>query len=237
MHKRRQLGLILAKTLLYIHLLIQDLKGRIREGITSFKLRKRAKIRSKLLHKDPTKRKFWRILRNQVKAAGKITAATNNDGKMVFEQPEIEDVVVSHFSDMFKASYTKTHGTDESDEQVKQALDEIDQMTGVKSSVSHDPTKFEKQICAPYTLTELSKILKDLPNGKASGYDSVPNELIKNSGDKFKSYLLLFLNRIMDEGAVPEELNKGKCLLIHKVSKNTQKLSIFHMRCLKDILL
>ena len=66
------------------------------------------------------------MLKNQIKAAGKITAATNNEGKMVFEQPEIEDVVLSHFSDMFKASYAKTYKTAETDGHVQKALDEID---------------------------------------------------------------------------------------------------------------
>ena len=98
-------------------------------------------------------------------------------------------------------------------------------MTDAKIPVSHDPTRFEKEICAPYTLSELNQIMKNLPNGKASGYESVPNELLKNSGNNFKNYLLILLNRIIDEGAVPEELNKGKCLLIHKVSNIFQQLS------------
>ena len=90
------------------------------------------------------------------------------------------------------------------------------------------PNLFESIVCAQYTLSELNQILGDLPNGKASGYDAVPNELLKNTGDQFKNYLLVFLNRIMDDGIVPEELNKGKCMLIHKVRKYEEFVTIIY---------
>ena len=40
---------------------------------------------------------------------------------------------------------------------------------------------------------------------------------MKNSSLKFRQYLLIFLNKIMEEGVVPEALNSGKCMLIYKV--------------------
>ena len=68
----------------------------------------------------------------------------------------------------------------------------------------------------------MDEILHDLPNNKASGYDRIPNELLKNSGSKFRMYLLTFLNRILEEGAIPEQLNIGKCMLVHKVRNETK---------------
>ena len=50
----------------------------------------------------------------------------------------------------------------------------------------------------------------------------IPNELLKNGSYNFKQFLLVFLNRILEDGAVPEALNIGKCMLIFKV--NYQKL-------------
>ena len=35
----------------------------------------------------------------------------------------------------------------------------------------------------------------------------------------FKQYLMTFLNKVLDDGAVPQELNLGKCMLIYKVRK------------------
>jgi hypothetical protein len=50
----------------------------------------------------------------------------------------------------------------------------------------------------------------------------IPNELLKNSSYNFKQFLLVFLNKILEDGSVPEALNKGKCMLIFKV--NYQKI-------------
>ena len=61
-------------------------------------------------------------------------------------------------------------------------------------------------------------MLRELPCNKASGYDAIPNELIKNASTRFKHYLLIFLNQILQDGVVPQTLNNGKCMLIHKVN-------------------
>ena len=58
----------------------------------------------------------------------------------------------------------------------------------------------------------------------------IPNELLKNGSYNFKQFLLVFLNRILEDGSVPEALNKGKCMLIFKVNyqknkKYSQKLT------------
>ena len=68
------------------------------------------------------------------------------------------------------------------------------------------------------TLSELDDLIKKLPTGKSSGYDSIPNEFLINSSLQFRQYLKIFYNKIIDEGKVPEALNLGKCLLLHKVN-------------------
>ena len=83
---------------------------------------------------------------------------------------------------------------------------------------------FEDEVCPPYTFIELEEELSSLPNGKASGYDGVPNELMKNSGYGFRLYLMKFLNKILSAGGLPPDLNIGKCMLIHKVSKKNLKM-------------
>ena len=88
-------------------------------------------------------------------------------------------------------------------------------------------------MCAPYTFVELNDILGQLPSNKASGYDSIPNELLKNCSTRFKHYLLIFLNKILEDGIVPQNLNSGKCMLIHKVKPNTKTpkyLSLFQLQ-------
>ena len=137
---------------------------------------------------------------------------------MVFDQNAIENSVVAHFSEMFQASENKSQQLSDKSAEAEAALKQLDEMRC--SSDCHpevDAEKYESIICSPYTFSELDQILKELPNGKASGCDTVPNEMLKNAGVKFKNYLLIFLNKIMDEGIVPQELNRGKCILIHKV--------------------
>ena len=72
-------------------------------------------------------------------------------------------------------------------------------------------------MCSPISFTELEGILGKLSNGKSSGYDTVPNEFLKNSTKNFKMYILIFLNKIIEDGRVPEALNLGKVMLIYKV--------------------
>ena len=50
------------------------LKQEIRDCISDHKIRKRQHLRSKLLRADPSRKRFWRFLKSQIKAAGQISA-------------------------------------------------------------------------------------------------------------------------------------------------------------------
>ena len=149
---------------------INDLKMQIKEKISVIKLQRRSKIRSKLLLQDPTRKKFWRFLKGQMKAAGKITALTNKSGQMVFEQDDIEEAVLEHFGTIFEGKRVPVHIDEPFVDHVQLALDDIDQLLGQTEAV-FEPDHFEEQVCRPYSLVELDQILQKLPSGKASGYD------------------------------------------------------------------
>ena len=51
-----------------------QLKLRIKESITDLKVQKRNRLRTKILRADPTRRRFWRFIKSQTKAAGTISA-------------------------------------------------------------------------------------------------------------------------------------------------------------------
>ena len=139
---------------------------------------------------------------------------------MVFEQHEIEDAILNHFENIFSGQRVPVYCQDNTPDQATLSLDEIEQMLGNNTSVLPS-NHFEDKICARYTSKELEKTLEQLPANKASGYDSIPNELLKNASPLFKKYLLIFLNQIIDDGLVPQQLNTGKCMLIHKVYIST----------------
>ena len=135
---------------------------------------------------------------------------------MVFEQHEIEDAVLSHFSAIFEAKRVPVYTDMDAQDQVELSLKELEQILAKEGPV-YKEDQFESKVCPEYSFTELEQILADLPDGKAAGMDNISNELLKHSSFKSKLYLQTFLNRIIEDGEVPEELNQGKCMLIFKV--------------------
>ena len=79
-------------------------KQDIKDMILDLRLKRVHHIRSKILRHDPTRRKFWRFLSSQIKAAGTISALYDSSGSMVFEREQIEAVVMEHFGKMFVGS-------------------------------------------------------------------------------------------------------------------------------------
>ena len=171
-------------------------------------------------------------------AAGNITSCYTKENKVVFEQDEIENAVVDHFSDVFKGQRTPVHGATETasgknirtDELIKNILEN-------KDNVKED--KYESIMCEHMTMTELDSILLRMSNGKSSGVDQIPPEFLKNGGVLFKQYLLAFYNKIIDEGRVPAELNIGKCCLIWKVKApnlldSQQAVDEHSMSCIRN---
>ena len=69
---------------------LDTLKAEIKDLLSEIKLNRRFRLRTKLLHADPSRKKFWRFLKNQMKVAGSITGAYDKAGNMVFQQEDIE---------------------------------------------------------------------------------------------------------------------------------------------------
>ena len=135
---------------------------------------------------------------------------------MVFEQSEIEEAVLAHFETIFQGKRVPVYPDGEVHDQVQLSILELEQVLS-QTTPTFKEDQFESKVCSPYTFTELDQTLQKLPPGKSSGYDNIPNELLKNSSFGFKQYLQIFLNRIIEDGEVPEDLNLGKCMLICKV--------------------
>ena len=203
--------------------LLQQLKNKLivsklelKDMISDFKLTRVHHIRSKVLRHDPTRRKFWRFLSSQIKAAGTISGLYDSGGSMVFEQEQIEEVILEHFGRMFVGSKDPVFENSVLEDQVALSISEIDSVLGSRSR-NVDPSFHEARVCRLFSAHELDKILGDLPDGKASGHDDVPPEFLKHSTVKYRQYLLEFLNKIVADGIVPEALNRGKCMLVYKV--------------------
>ena len=140
------------------------------------RIRKRTKLRKKLLMQDPNRKKFWRLMKGQMKALGKITAMLNKRGEMVFEQDEVEEVVLDHFGERFGGQ--KFPG--QADSQHTTSSKHSAGPCPWDKERSFESTQFESEVCAPFTYTELDDMLNGLPTGKASGYDRWVNLIIIN---------------------------------------------------------
>ena len=210
------------------------LKLKIKDAISEVKLRKRSNLRSKLLKADPSRKRFWRFLKDQSKSAGSITAIikvltntlsiiittiNSKDDKMVFEQVEIEDAILDHFSTIFKGKRVPVHSASnhtDPESMIELTLLELDQILSSDTPPLQED-QFEEKVCSPYSFSELDQILQNLPNNKAAGADNISNELLKNCSFTFKLYLQTFLNKIIEDGKVPPDLNIGKVMLVFKV--------------------
>ena len=197
-------------------------KLELKDMISDFKLTRVHHIRSKVLRHDPTRRKFWRFLSSQIKAAGTISGLYDSGGSMVFEQEQIEEVILEHFGRMFVGSKNPVFAADVPEDQVALSISEIDSVLGTRSR-NLAPDLHETRVCRLFSAYELDKILGNLTDGKASGHDDVPPEFLKHSTVKFRHYLLVFLNKIIVDGTVPEALNRGKCMLVYKVHEDISK--------------
>ena len=155
---------------LQMHQELRSLKTQIKDKISGIKLQRRSRLRSQLLLADPNRKKFWRFLKGQMKTAGNITALATKDGDMVFEQEQIEETILKHFTAIFEGKRVPVTPSKPSPDQVEAALQELDQILGQKQPV-FESDHFEKEVCRPYNYTELDQILQKLPSGKASGYD------------------------------------------------------------------
>ena len=80
---------------------LENIRNEIKVKVMDVRIRKRTKLRKKLLLQDPNRKKFWRLMKGQMKALGKITAMLNKRGEMVFEQHEVEEGVLDHFAERF----------------------------------------------------------------------------------------------------------------------------------------
>ena len=149
---------------------LDSLRSEIRDKICQYKLQRRSKLHSKLLLADPTRKKFWRFLKGQMRTAGQISALSKKSGQMVFDQSEIEEAVLEHFEKIFDAKRVPVFPAEDAIDHVAVVCQEIEQLL-CDNSPTFENNHFEEEVCAPYSYIELNQILQKLPSGKASGYD------------------------------------------------------------------
>lgn len=80
-------------------------------------------------------------------------------------------------------------------------------------SIESDPQGWLER---EFPVDEVKRAVSTLQNCKAVGLDQIPNEFIKNAGDKFLTLLTYLYNEIKVSGVFPVGWNAGRICLVHK---------------------
>ena len=74
----------------------------------------------------------------------------------------------------------------------------------------------QRVLISQFTAEEISNGIKKLKNNKASGLDSISNEMIKASAPIILPFLVIFFNKILETKEYPDEWAVGIITPIHK---------------------
>ncbi|GBN82892.1 hypothetical protein AVEN_15940-1 [Araneus ventricosus] len=85
-------------------------------------------------------------------------------------------------------------------------------------------TLFEEE---KFSQQEIDDILKNIPNGKAPGYDGIDNIIVKAIFNSFPSLLLDFFNKCLELKCFSDPLKIGLVILFHKTGKEEQNIKSY----------
>ena len=181
------------------------------------------------------RRNFWSHISPSGKQTSDISAVVDPvSGAVKCDVDEIKSETEKHIINVFEGCYEKippvcvphTAVSDHSYNQSRQSFpgslhdhsysfDPSPSLPCIDSSGSleTDPGSWLNN---EFSAGEVKKIFKKLNNGKAKGWDNIPNEALKNLPDSMIDMLTLLFNMIKSSGKLPNGWNRGRITLIHK---------------------
>ena len=171
--------------------LSKEIKRQIAETISET----RNKQRYQLTMRDPTRAKFWKLMKRVPNNKKDISALKNEKGVIVFETQELGDIIYKSFTKRLNGSTTK-----KSKKKQKRMFQD----------------KYGKKLTKEVTKEEFNSIINKVKNNKAAGPFGIKAEFIKYGGDNLHRYIILWLNKMLTNGKVPATLKAGRVKLIYK---------------------
>ena len=180
------------------------------------------------------RRNFWSHISPSKKQSSEISAVIDPiSGVVKCNLDEITNAVQDYLVDIYQGSYEKIPHTvtipvhnDHAYPGVRQtvtgtmpdhgySLDPSPSLPTLDSSASIE-TNPGSWINREISSSEVKAVLQTLKDGKAYGWDRIPNEALKNLPDCMIDQVTLLFNKIKSAGVMPKGWNKGRVTLVHK---------------------
>ena len=181
----------------------------------------------------PARKNFWSYVSPSKKQSSDISAVIDPVSGMIKCHPdEIRTEVEKHLTKVFQGSFEKVVAPSSSRPDHAYSRKPQDSLPGClpdhtysrnpspclpkqnsSASVESDPTGW---LNSSFLTKEVKKMIQSLKNGKAKGWDLIPNEALKNLPDEMISMITVLFNRIKKSGSLPRGWNRGRVTLVHK---------------------
>ena len=179
------------------------------------------------------RRNFWSFVAPKKKQNSEISAVVSSSSGVVHcNHDDIRNEVEKHLTTVFEGSSEKIvlepGGAVDHNYSARRAMPDQtflpDHPYSTTSSVKlpkvgddkHLETDPNGWLNTDFTMSEVKDMIKNLKNNKAKGWDSIPNEALKNLPDEMIAMIALLFSKIKLSGTLPEGWNRGRITLVHK---------------------
>ena len=214
---------------------LKEKEGEVEEAVTAYERKLRYPVKKLCKMKNKRGRQvFWSYVSRKYKTNTDISAVQNKVTGVLHTNPtEIIDEVYLYIKDIFSGLDPGVRQDDDEGEEKggdeRLPGDQGDDGlrgdhgydAGPKRLHSSDSSKCPVNDPGGYLEKDFSEgevreLLKALGNGKAAGWDSIPNEALKEAPPGFVVRLVKLYNRVKNGGGIPSSWKKGRLVLIHK---------------------
>ena len=148
---------------------------------------------------------FWKIRKriiNKSKPDDDYDTITE-DGQTLKEPEEAKEYIANYYEDLYQAR--------EGSDKYKDWTEKIKQSNlNTEEAIKQMPDEPE------FTEEEMTKVIKSLKSGKATGPDEIPNEMFREADGLTRPIYLLEMNKILKSIDIPEQWTEGNLKRLYK---------------------
>ena len=207
---------------------LDDIDDKVKEALSSFYRMRRKPILKLCKAKSKNAIKtFWNCVSRKTKKTTDITSLQDKRTGILLTKPEdVATEVYKYLQDIFSGVDPEVREEEEDMVLDIEVEDLGDKETGTNedegqklksedssTSVEQDPAGF---LDKDFTIEDVRNVIQSLGVGKASGWDAIPNEALKEASRCLVTKLLILYNRVKNKGEVPSAWRRGRLVLIHK---------------------